>query len=167
MKRKRLFRYIVIVILILAIPAFIAVYYYSPYLYIKACLYSNKESFEQIPIYLKSINIEKNAHIKIDDDSDYNEINSILIDLKEQYQNDSTYPVFSAINVYSDSDGDLLLYIHTRKEKLKNGDGIDSPDIRCYDLVYIDEGYDGNSPVKDTEPFWGNWYTWSHDTYSG
>ena len=170
MKSKKLLRYIVAVILILfilAVPAFMAADCYYPYHYIKSCLYSNKESFDYIPNYLKNANIEENTHIRIDADSDHDEINSILSSLKEQYQNDSVYPVFSSIDVYFDSDGDFMFYIQARKEKLKNGDGINSPDIRCYELVYIDERYDGNSPIKEKEPFCENWYTWSKDTYSG
>ncbi len=102
-----------------------------------------------------------------DNEESFNKVKSILSRLREQYQKDSDYPVFLSVSVKYDETGNMLLSMQTKKEKLKNGDGIDNPDIRVYYLVYIDENYNGVSPIKEKEPFYDNWYTWSSDTYSG
>lgn len=168
MKKKRLFRYtIVSVPIIFVMIAFIVVLRSDPYQHIKGCLYSNKDDFEQIPVYLRNMYVEGDTYLIVDEDSGCDEIKLILSRLRSQYQNGSEYPVFSSIEVHYDTDGDMLFYIQAKKRRLKNRDGIERPDIRCYELVYIDEDYDGNPPVKDTEPFCDNWYTWSFDTYSG
>lgn len=170
MKNKKLFRYLIAaipIVFILVIIVSLAVSYYYPYHYIKDCLYSNKDEFEQISVHLRNIYTEGDTNIRINEDSNYDEINTILSGLRGQYQNDSEYPVFSSINVYFDSDGDLLFYLRAKNNKIENADGMNNPDIRCYYLVYIDENYDGDSPIKNAKPFWGNWYTWSDDTYSG
>lgn len=170
MKRKKLLRYIIVAIpflFVIAIVISATVSYYYPYHYIKNCLYSNKDEFEQLTVYVRNLYTEGDRHIQINEDSDREEIKAILGRLREQYQKDSDFRVFSAVDVYFDNDGDMLFYIGAKNEKIKNGDGYNSPDILCYDLVYIDENYDGDQPVKDKEPFWGNWRTWSFDTYSG
>lgn len=170
MKKKKLLRYIIAAIPLLSVLAIIisaVVSYYYPYYYIENCLYSNKDEFEQLTVYVRDLYTEGDKRIKINEESGREEIKAILGRLREQYQKDSDYTVFSSIDAYFDNDGDMLFYIWAKAEKLKGGDGIDSPDIRCYDLVYVDEGYDGDQPVKDKEPFWGNWRTWSSNTYSG
>lgn len=97
----------------------------------------------------------------------YNEVEVILNGLRERYQQDSDYPVFSSVKAQYDDNGAMVLTVQTKKEKLKNGDGINKPDIRVFYLVYIDENYDGASPKGERKPFCGNWYTWSADIYSG
>ena len=109
MKTIKSFRYIIatirtiLIILIVAIPIiFILVKIVSltyPSHYVKNCLYSNKDELEQIPGYLRNIFVKGDTHIIIDEDSNYDEINMILSGLREQYQNDSDYPVFAHINV--------------------------------------------------------------------
>ena len=177
MKTKKSFRYIIatirtiLIILIVAIPIiFISVKIVSltyPSHYVKNCLYSNKDELEQIPGYLRNIFVKGDTHIIIDEDSNYDEINMILSGLREQYQNDSDYPVFAHINVYFDNDGDLHFILTAKKNKIENVNVMYEPDIICYYLGYMDENYDGDTPIKNAKPFCGNWYTWSGKSYSG
>ena len=135
--------------------------------YVKDCFYTNQESFQKIVDLSRKQYHDGDTYLKIDEESNSDEYRTILKDLREQYQSNSDYPVFTAVDIYYDNEGDLALYIQVKKKKLKNGDGIDIPDIICYDLVYIDEKYDGNKTVKNEKPFYENWYFWSFDTYSG
>ncbi|MCQ2417586.1 MAG: hypothetical protein MJ071_07220 [Oscillospiraceae bacterium] len=50
---------------------------------------------------------------------------------------------------------------------LKNGEGKQTPDIRCYELVYISQDFNGNIRESRAEPFYDRWCIWSCDTYSG
>lgn len=193
MKRKESVRNVTVLILLLSVAAlilFLIISSFAPYKYTKDCFYSNKEDFEQLSVHFRDLYSEGVTKVKFDENTDYfsfdykdgnyNSINaafdkydsfdkvkSILSNLREQYQKDSDYPVFSSISVKYDDYGNMLLSMQAKKERLKNGDGIDSPDIRVYYLVYIDENYNDNSPIKEKEPFYDNWYTWSSDTYSG
>ncbi|MCM1508619.1 MAG: hypothetical protein NC177_16030 [Ruminococcus flavefaciens] len=168
MKNKKLVCGIGVAVLIVAVIVTLVVSYYFPYAYVQGCLYSNKDDFERLPDYVKSLYSEGTTHITIKENSDCKEINAILAGLKKQYQKDSPYPVFSSVDVHYDSDGDVMFMITARKEKLPKSNGIESPDIRYYSLVYIDEDYDGSSSyIKDKKPFSDNWRTWSADRYSG
>lgn len=165
MKNKKL---IGVTALISVVILSVVVSYYFPYAYVQGCLYSNKDDFEKLPDYIKSLYSEGTTHIDITEESDCKEINAILAGLKKQYQKDSPYPVFSYVDAYYDKDGDVMFMIPVRKEKLPKKNGVESPDIRYYYLVYIDDGYDGHSSyIKDKKPFSGNWRTWSADRYSG
>ena len=193
MNSKKLVRNVTVLILLLAVAALILFFImslFAPYKYTKDCFYSNKEDFEQLSMQFRELYSEGITKVKFDDNTDYfsfsykddnynsinaasdehdffNKVKSILSRLRGQYQKDSEYPVFSSISVQYDDNGDILLSMQTKKKKLKNGDGIDSPDIRVYYLVYIDENYNGCSLIKETEPFYDHWYTWSSDTFSG
>ena len=171
MRNKKTLRNIIVVISVLvvlvAVVLFMAVSYFYPYKYVEDCFYTNKDDFEKISYYLESLYDEGKKHIKISENSNCDEITAILVKLQKQYQNESKYPVFSYVDVYYDSDGDVMFYIQAKKEKLKNRNGINSADIRCYYIVYVDENYDGKSPAKYRKPFCDNWYTWSSDIYSG
>ena len=166
---------LLVVLAFLSLGIFLTVSYYAPYKYVENCFYSNKEIFEQLPSHFKTLQTEdiSSVHIEENDlsNASYNEVKTILAGLQEQYRKDSDYAVFSSVNAEYDENGNMLLYMIAKSEKLKNGDGIYSHDIRYYYLVYIDENYSGNSRIhidKDyTEPFCGNWYTWSSDSFSG
>lgn len=159
----------------LSLVIFLTVSYYAPYKYVENCFYSNTEIFEQLPSLLKTLQTEDISSVQIEENdlsnASYNEVKTILAGLQEQYRKDSDYAVFSFVNAEYDENGNLLLYMIAKSEKLKNGDGINSHDIRFYYLVYIDENYSGNSRIhidkNYKEPFWGNWYTWSSDSFSG
>ena len=169
MKNKKKLRNIIVVISVLvAVVLFMAVSCFYPYTYMENCFYSNRDDFEKIQSYLESLYDEDKKHIIIEtgESSNYDEITAILVKLQKQYQSDSKYPVFSYVDVYYDNDGDMMFYIQIKKEKLKNSDGVNSPDIRLYQLVYIDENYDGRSPAYYRKPFCDNWYTWSADRHS-
>lgn len=165
--KKTLCNIIVVISVLVAVVLCMAVSYFYPYKYVENCFYSNRDDFEKIPYYLESLYDEDKKHIKISENSNCDRITAILVNLQKQYQNYSKYPVFSSVDVYYDDDGDVMFYIQAKKEKLKNRDGVNSADIRCYQLIYIDENYDGSSPAKYRKPFCNNWYTWSSDIYSG
>lgn len=170
MKIKNRTRYIIAaipVLIILATATLLAVKYYAGYHYIKSCLYSNEAELEQLADYVRDIYAEGESFVMLDEESGHDEIMPILDALREKYQSDSEYPVFTAVEAYFDKDGDVLFLIQVKKHRLKNGDGINSPDIRCYCLVYVDEAYDGDQRFADGKPIWGSWHTWSFDTYSG
>ena len=166
---------IILLLVILLLPLLSVISYYAPYKYVENCFYSNKENFEQLPSYFKILQTDGISSVDIDENdlsnTVYNEVKAILASLQEQYRKDNEYAVFSFAKAEYDENGNVLLYMIAKSEKLKNGDGINSHDIRMYYLVYIDENYNGNSRLhidKDyKEPFYGNWYTWSSDTYSG
>lgn len=165
---------IVLSLVILSLVLLLVISYYAPYKYTENCFYSNKENFERLPGLFKTLQIDDVSSVDIDENdlsnTAYNEVKNILVSLQEQYRNDSEYAVFSSVNAEYDESGNILLYTIVKSKKIK-GNGMDSPDIRCYYLVYIDENYNENSRLhidKDyKEPFCGNWYTWSSDTYSG
>lgn len=170
MKSKGRFWYIIAaipILLVLAVITLAAVKYYASYRYLKQCLHSNEAELEQLADYVRGIYAEGDSSVKIDEESCHDEIMSILDALRAKYQSDSEYPVFSGVEAYFDKDGDVLFCIQAKKDRLKKGDGIDSPDIRCYCLVYVDEAYDGDQRFADGKPIWGSWHTWSFDTYSG
>lgn len=178
MKRKRITIAIIIILpllIIISSALFLTAYYYAPYRYVENCFYSNKQDFEMLAGYFKEPQGDGAISEKINEndlpEALQKEAKAILGNLQEQYQKDSDYPVFTSVYADYDENGNVLLYLQVKKEKLKNKDGIDSPDIRCYYLVYIDENYNGSSGLhidkKQKNPFCDNWYSWSSDTYSG
>ncbi|MGN1084309.1 MAG: hypothetical protein ACI4QX_04865 [Lachnospiraceae bacterium] len=88
-----------------------------------------------------------------------------LSKLREKYQKNCDYPIFSTIYAYYDKEGNLLLHMQAYNEK------ISMEEKRCYYLVYVKEGYSGNGSSLGIdslgrvtkEPFADNWYTWSMD----
>lgn len=131
----------------------------------KRILYSNASDFESLVDYVRQYGIT--GKTGIGDDDIPQEIEEILIRLNEKYQPDSDYPVFTMIDVKQDGDGDIYISVQAEKHKLKNGDGHDSPDIRCCQLVYVDPDYSDSFMEKNARPFYGNWRIWSSDMWSG
>ena len=192
MKRKKLIRNITAAILLLSAAAlilFFRISYLAPYKYTEDCLYSNKEDFERLSLCFSNLYSDGMTYAEYKEDTDYfytdfkgdsafsdntfnnsnsyNEVEDILDRLREQYQKGSDYPVFSSVKAQYDNNGEMMLTVQAKKEKLKNGDGVNSPDIRTFYLLYIDENYENDSPKGERKPFCGNWYTWSADVYSG
>jgi hypothetical protein len=136
---------------------------------VKNYFYSNEYDFYQLLNCVKEIpnNDQSEIKIRIDENSDYDEINSILSRLKEQYQNQSYYNnFFSYIDINFDKEGNVMFRTLVKSDNIPSGNGIDSPNVMCYELVYVDENYE-DTPVKRQEPFYDNWYTYSFHTYTG
>lgn len=185
MKRKMLIRNITAAVLLLSAAAlilFFRISYRAPYKYTEDCFYSNEQDFERLSLCFSNLYSDGMTYAEYKEDTDYfcadfkggstfsdsyNDVEVILNGLRERYQQDSDYPVFSSVKAQYDDNGAMMLTVQAKKEKLKNGDGINKPDIRVIYLVYIDENYDGASPKGERKPFCGNWYTWSADVYSG
>ena len=167
MKVKRKHRFVIaaiLMIVIISIPVMIQFLYHTPYRYCENCLQSNKEYFDALPTYIRNNGL--NGIVYLNDENTPKEIRDILDSLNKQYQKDSDFPVFTAIKIYNDKNGNLSISIQAKKDKLKNGNGIETPDIRCYSLVYVEPNYTGSIHAKDKAPFYDNWRTWSSDIYS-
>lgn len=90
---------------------------------------------------------------------------SDLTKLQEKYQKKCDYSIFWGIRAYYDEEGKMLLYTEVYNEK------VSEEEVRRYYLVYIEDGYSGNSSplgidsfgIVTKEPFTDNWYTWSMD----
>ena len=133
--------------------------------YCKRCLNTNSTDFDNLVTYVKQNGIT--GKMSIGDDIIPKEIEEILERLNRKYQVDCNYPVFTAINVRSDGKGNTYIYIQAKKQKIKTGDGINTPDIRCYSLVYVDPNYAGSIKEMSERPFYDNWRIWSEDMWSG
>ena len=155
----------IVMLVIAAISAAVYILHRAPYRYCENCLLSNKEYFDALPDIIKKYGLNGKVSMKDKDTPD--EILEILDSLNKQYQKDSDYPVFTALEISSDPNGSIAVSIQARKEYLKNGDGKESPDIRCCCLVYIEPEYSGDIHAKEKAPFYGSWRTWSFDAYSG
>lgn len=164
-RKQRLVIGIILMIAIISIPIIIHFINRTPYRYCENCLQSNIEYFDALPTYIRNYSLS--GTVKISDANTPKEIKEILYSLNKQYQKDSDYPVFTAIEVYSDNNGNLAISIQAKKEILKGGNGIETPDVRCYSLVYVEPNYVGSIHAKDKASFYDNWRTWSSDTYSG
>ncbi|MBP3855145.1 MAG: hypothetical protein IK990_05975 [Ruminiclostridium sp.] len=168
MRSKRKYIYviaIILIIVIIAIPITLQVEYCAPYRYCQKCLLSNQEYFDTLPMYIRDYGL--NGHIYRKDENNPEEIREILDSLNKQYQKDSFYPVFDEIVVDYDQKGNLAFSIQAKRDRLKNGNGIETPDIRSYYLVYVDTNYSGSIHAKDKAPFYANWRIWSSDSFSG
>ena len=152
--------------------------------------HANKESFDLIVEYYENLYQENLYEVKYDCDNSYleyklkytNDSNETtysieevdctdenfleeLSKLRKKYQSKCDYLVFSDICVCYDKEGNMLLYVQAYNEK------ISEEERRNYYLVYIEEGYSGNSSslgidsfgIINREPFADNWYTWSMD----
>ena len=114
-KRKQRFVIgIILMIAIISIPIIIQFIYRAPYRYCENCLQSNIEYFDALPTYIRNYSLS--GTVKISDENTPNEINEILDSLNKQYQKDSDYPVFTAIEVYNDNNGNLAISIQAKKE---------------------------------------------------
>lgn len=153
------------IILVFLIAAVILMKQVMPYRYCEKCVYANKQDFDDLVKYVRESNLTGN--ISNDDNSLPREIRDILESLNRQYQGDSDFPVFTAIRIRRDDNDNLYISLQAKKERLRNRDGKELPDIRCYSLVYVDPGFGGNIPELDRKAFYGNWRTWSSDIWSG
>lgn len=97
-----------------------------------------------------------------------------LAELREKYQPNSPYPIFSLVRAYYDGEGNLLLYLLARSEPIEGRDATVEHDITNAYLVYIDEDYGGTHSALgiDTygvtaKPFADRWYSWEEWGYSG
>lgn len=168
MKVKEKYRFavtVILIIVIISIPIILQILWYAPYRYCEKCLLSNKDYFEILPKYIKKY--ELNGDILLNNETTPKEVRNILDKLNKQYQKDSDYPVFTAIEVRCDKNDNIAVLLNAKKEKIENSDGIGTPDVRCYSLVYVEPNYTGEIFAKDEVPFYDNWRTWSSDTYSG
>ena len=156
-----------VIFLIITAAVWLSLSYSAPYNYVESCFYDNQDDFADLVSYAQTLCTENSSRVKITADNAPDNIRLFLESLQKQYAQDSPYPVFSSVDVCFDNEGDMMLYVHARKEKLRSGDGINSPDIRFYYLIYTDEDYESKLPCAKNEPFSGNWYTGSSDTYSG
>ena len=75
---------------------------------------SNIEYFDALPTYIRNYSLS--GTVKISDENTPKEINEILDSLNKQNQKDSDYPVFTAIEVYSDNNGNLAISIQAKKK---------------------------------------------------
>ncbi len=156
-----------VIFMIITAAVWLSLSYSAPYNYVQDCFYSNKADFEELVSYAEKLRPENSSRIEINGDNAPDEIKEFLEDLQKQYGKDSPYPVFSAVDVRFDHEGDMMLYVRAKNKKLRNGDGMNSPDIRLYYLIYIEDDYDDEVAFSKDNPFYGNWYTGSSDTYSG
>ncbi len=157
--------FIVLMILAFVIMAVI-IYRSSPYVYVKRMAKNNEAILNQLTSVMRGYS-ENNKHIEYSDEDAPDEIKTIMRELKDEYQKDSEWPVFSGVEVYFDEQGGMMYLIQVRKDRLKSGDGKDSPDIRCYYLIYTDSNYDGKQAETSADLLYGNWHYWSKDLYSG
>lgn len=134
--------------------------------------YSNKESFDEIASYFKSLyadglyiaNFNAENGSKVDliykrksdllseplkKDVIGEKFVSALTGLRDKYQYDieHTYSVFSYIEAYYDDDGDMLLVMNAYSESLKSDEDRTS---NIY-LVYADENYTGKRSFIDID----------------
>ena len=93
-------------------------------------------------------------------------IRTILDSLPDKYPKNNPSPKVSTVSVTYDNDGDMKLSLNVWCERT-HGDGYNQPDLFCVNLIYLDDGCDADTRITSEKPFAGNWYTWSHNTYSG
>ncbi len=160
-----------IVVIFLVCLGFI--YYSRPQAYVRWCAKVNEEELAVITDCLREAYSSGDTHIRYVTDGDAasieadapEEIKTVLLELQDKYQKDK-WPVFSFVEVYYDEQGDMMYEICVKTEKTE-GDGMESPDLRCCYLIYIDDGYDGKQMETHAEVIFGNWHYWAKDTYSG
>ena len=165
MKNKS--KIILIAALIIAVigGVLLTVYLKSPEQYCKRCLYSNSSDFDSLVDYVRQYDIT--GEVEVGDGDIPPEIEAILVRLNDQYQADSDYPVFTALTAQHDDNGNIYISVQAEKHRNSSGDGLDSSDIRCCSLVYVDPDYSGSVMEMNTRPFYDNWRVWSTDMWSG
>lgn len=166
-KEKNIKLILIVILLLLAIVIMTAlIYRSSPYAYVKQVAKSNEDILDRLTSVIRGYT-ENNKHFEYSDEDAPEDIKAIMEGLKSEYQKDSEGPVFSGVEVYFDEQGDMMYLIQVRKDKLKSGDGKDSPDIRCYYLIYTDSNYDGKQTEASADVIFDDWHYWSKDLYSG
>ena len=135
--------------------------------YIRNCYYDNQDTFRTIVTLAETQAHEPNSHIKVDGSDAPDALRTALRTLREQYQPENKYPVFTAVDIYYDKEDDVAFTVQVKADRLKNGNGREKPDIRIYQLVYAADNYDGEYPKHSKEAFSKNWYIWGYDTYTG
>ncbi|MBR3247996.1 MAG: hypothetical protein IKG03_06335 [Clostridiales bacterium] len=166
MRRSKI-RYILtasflITALVILLLVFVAKF---PEFYCKRCLNSNISDFDNLVSYVRQY--ELTGKISVEDGDIPLEVEEILVRLNNKYQSDSDYPVFTGLSAKNDGNGNIYMSVQVRKDKIPSGDGYDSPDIRCYELVYVDPDYGDSIKEISARPFNGNWRIWSSDMWSG
>lgn len=156
-----------VIFLIITVAVWLSLSYSAPYNYTEDCFYAHQEDFQDLVSYAGKLYSENCSYAEINEDNAPDEIKEFLENLQKQYGKDSPYSVFSSVDVRFDHEGDMMLYVRAKNERLRSGDGMNSPDIRYYYLIYIDENYDGKVTFSKDKPFFESWYTGSSDTYSG
>lgn len=202
LKRKIKIVIIIVLVLVLLIPIiWLGVSFAkdkSKYRMVENYYYSNTESFNEISSYFKNLYSEGLYRVQFPYTGDFNKIAlyqddnddrttttsseknvydenfvSVLANLRNKYQANSEYPIFSNVRAYFDKDGDMQLIINAYSEPLKTKGDINTPDTRNIYLVYCDEGYDGECSFigigssDDIKPFSDRWCTWSAHDYLG
>ena len=165
---------IIVGIGVIALISLTVLYFSRPYAYVKRCAKVNEKELAVITACLKEAYQSGDTHIRYVTDGDVvssieadapEEIKTALLELQDMYQKDK-WPVFSYVEVYYDEQGDMMYLIRVKTEKTA-GDGMEGPDLRCYYLIYIDDGYDGKQIETHADIIFGNWHYWSKDNYSG
>ena len=155
----------VIVMLFVAPPVILQMIWYYPIGCCRRCLYSNEDDFKLLVECVRES--EFTGDIRLGENGNPAQIEEILERLNKRYQRDEDLPVFNFVRIDRDGDNDIYISITARSERRRGGDGMTSPDITRYDLVYIDPGYEGHSFEKSCEPFYDNWRVWFTDSWSG
>ena len=96
-----------------------------------------------------------------------------LTELREKHSSDNSYPIFSWVRAFYDSEGDMLLYLCARSEPIEGRNVMIERDLKKSYLVYIEEDYNGTDSWLgiDTygvteKPFSDCWYFWVESDYS-
>lgn len=158
-----------------------AVWFYLSYTaeqrYVKACFHSNQAALEQIAAQCRLLRQDGLTEITVgaetapdEPSAAYQAVQKELHLLREQYQKDSIFPVFASAEVHFEPDGDMLLYLPVKKDRLTGRTNSELPDIRCDYLIYCDNGYDSLPFVNDLKKgtsYAEGWYFWSRDLHSG
>lgn len=183
--RKKLL--IFFILLFIPIGLFSIGYIKSVYLknaYVETCYKDNAKAFDEIAAFFKQSFTESTSMIQYNQEehileryfegsSTYSDcsdedIDTLLSRLRDEYQPDSEYKVFSFVRAVFDDSGNMLLHLVVKSEENTNDE------IRNYYLVYADEEYNGHSSGLaidfseiTEEPFHENWYYWSEDVQLG
>lgn len=183
MGRKALNALRVFILLIIPISIFSIGYIKNVYLknkYVEMCYKDNAQTFDEIVTFFKQNFTEPTSMVKYDQeehileryfegdwiysDCSVEDFDTAFSQLRDEYQQDSEYKVFSFIKAVYDDSGNMLLYLVVKSEKNANDE------IRNYYLVYIDDEYNGHSSGLaidfseiTAKPFHENWYYWSND----
>lgn len=187
MRKKTVKALVVFILLIIPISLFMIGYIKNVYLkkeYVEMFYKDNPQTFDEIATFFKQNFTESISTIQYDQekhilekrykesytysDCSGEKFDIALSQLRDEYQQDSEYKVFSFIRAFFDESGNMLLYLVVKSEKNTEDK------IRNYYLVYIDDEYNGHgselaidSPKLSTKPFCKNWYYWSKDIQLG
>lgn len=172
---------------ILSVITMLFISYITRNHYPQSCYNDNKEKFEEIVdefdlLYEPGLVCAKYEHdtqeivLNYSLDKEHytkrvtnNRIGALISELKELYQKDSDFPVFSYISADYDEKGNVFIETRVKADSIKGGDGVNSHDVFCCDLIFVDESYEENNIVDKYElkSFSSDWYVYSYSTFSG